>query len=289
MKQKNLQRLFILAACIGSFSANAQTSSGKLSLTKGQKLQIDNTAKTVTSMEMMGQSMEITSDIVMLKQVEVKDKKDTSYTIVSTITKMTTNGSAMGQTFAYDSDKKEDSASEIARALKGQVNVPQEIEVNYKGNVSGTKKDVAKDADGGNPMMEMMKSMNGSGPDGNNPAADAFQVLPSGKKAGDTWNDSTIAEGIKTYRTYTMKALQGNEATVTLTGKQQTNKTVENQGMEVNVTMEAKLSGEAVVDIATGIVKQKTLTVEGTGNADAMGQSIPMTTKVTTVTTVKSL
>ena len=59
--------------------------------------------------------------------------------------------------------------------------------------------------------------------------------------------------------------------------------------MEVNVTMDAKLSGEAVVDITTGIIKQKTFTMEGTGNADAMGQAIPMTTKVTTVTTVKNL
>ena len=58
--------------------------------------------------------------------------------------------------------------------------------------------------------------------------------------------------------------------------------------MEVNVSMDAKLSGESVVDISTGIVKQKTLNMDGTGTAEMMGQSIPMTTKVTSTTTVKN-
>ncbi len=289
MKQKKLHRLFFLSCClIAATSASAQTSTGKLSLTKGQKLQVDNTVKSVTNMELMGQSMEITSDVAMNKQIEVKDKKDTSYIISSIITKMTTTGNAMGQSFSFDSDKKEDYDTEIGKAMKGQINVAKEIELNHKGTATNVKKDTAAGAEAGNPMMDMMKSM-GGGKDDASGAAEAFQVLPDGKKSGDTWSDSTIIEGIKTYRTYVIKEIKGNDATVTLTGNQHTNKTVENQGMEVNVTMESKLSGEAVVDITTGIVKQKTFIMEGTGSADAMGQAIPMTTKVTTVTTVKNL
>ena len=287
MKQQNLHRLFFLACCIGTLPVSAQTSSGKLSLNKGLKLQVDNSVKLVSTMELMGQSMEITSDAVMLKQVEVKEKKDTSYIISSIITKITTNGNAMGQSFSFDSEKKEDYDTEIGKAMKGQVNVPQEIELNHQGMVTTVKKDTAS-TDSDNPMMDMMKSMGGGAYDENS-GADAFQVLPAGKKNGDTWMDSVITEGIKTYRTYTIKEINGNDATVTLSGTQQTSKKVENQGMEVNVTMEAKLSGEAVVDMSTGIVKQKTFIMEGSGSADAMGQAIPMTTKVTTVTTVKSL
>lgn len=287
MKQKNLRGFLLLACCTVMVSISAQTTSGKLSLIKGQKLQVDNKVKTVTNMELMGQSMEITSDAVMLKQIEVKDQKDTSYIVISTITKMTTTGNAMGQSYSFDSDKKEDYDTEIGKVLKGQLNVAKEVELNRQGKATNIKKDTTASAEAGNPMMEMMKSMGGGKED--DAAADAFQVLPNGKKSGDTWVDSTIADGVKTYRTYTIKEMKGNEATVTLTGTQQTNKTVENQGMEVNVTMESKLSGEAVVDITTGIVKQKTYSMDGTGSADAMGQAIPMTTKVTTVTSVKSL
>ena len=59
--------------------------------------------------------------------------------------------------------------------------------------------------------------------------------------------------------------------------------------MEVTVNMDSKLSGQAIVDTSTGIVKEKTLTVEGTGSAEMMGQAIPMTSKIITTTTVKTL
>ena len=82
---------------------------------------------------------------------------------------------------------------------------------------------------------------------------------------------------------------KGNDAILTLSGTQSTNKKIEQQGMEVNVTMESKLSGESTVDLTTGIVKQKSLVMDGAGNADAMGQAIPITTKITSNTIVKNL
>ena len=69
----------------------------------------------------------------------------------------------------------------------------------------------------------------------------------------------------------------------------QTNKPVEAQGMEMNISMETKISGEATIEVSTGIVKQNTFTMEGTGNMEMMGQSVPMTLKVTGVTAIKSL
>jgi hypothetical protein len=44
----------------------------------------------------------------MVHQLEVIDKMSNSYLIASTLTKFTTNGSAMGQEMKFDSDKKED-------------------------------------------------------------------------------------------------------------------------------------------------------------------------------------
>jgi hypothetical protein len=289
MKQKKLHWLFTFTLFILAVNINAQTSAGKLSLKKGQKFQIDNSIKTNTSMELMGQQMEITSDMTMLRQLEVKEKMQKSYKIASILTKMTTAGSAMGQQFTYDSDKKEDNESEIGKELKGQVNVLKEAEINDQGKAINVKVDTSSASlTDGNPMAAMMKSLGGSQDDGTG-TSEAFQVLPAGKKPGDTWTDSTIADGIKTYRTYNVKEVKGNDATVTLTGTQQTDKKMENQGVEVTVMLTSKLSGEAVVDLATGIIKQKTMTVEGSGSADAMGQAIPMTTKVTTVTTVTKL
>jgi Family of unknown function (DUF6263) len=288
MKQKTLQNLLLAAACIISFSAGAQKNGGTLQLTKGQKLQVDNTVKSTATMDMMGQQMELNSDAVMTNQVEVKDKKESSYTIASTLTKMTTNGSVMGQTYNFDSDNKQDrDSSELGKALKDQLGVPKEIELNNKGQmVNQSKPDTAVEA-GANPMMGMMKNMTGSGTDF--AATEIFQVIPAGAKQGDTWSDSTNMDGIKIFRNYTIKDISNNIAAVSITGNQTTNKTVEQMGSEINLKMEAKLTGESKVDMKTGMVQQKTFAVDGTGTADAMGQSIPLTMKLTSTIVVKSL
>ena len=137
--------------------------------------------------------------------------------------------------------------------------------------------------------MGMVNTMTGAGNDFNNAVAEMFQVIPSNAKQGDSWSDSLIGDGIKTYRTYTIKEINSNIAAVTLSGNQTTNKTLQQMGSEVILSLEAKLSGESKVDIKSGMVQQKNFVVEGSGTADAMGQSIPLTMKVTSVTSVKSL
>src|SRR4051812_26489022 len=105
MKSIKPRSIFFGAICFFSVTAGAQTASGKLTLAKGQKIQIDNNIKSVISQEMMGQAMEITIDANMIHQLQVKDKKKNSYVVSSTLTKLSTNGSAMGQEMKFDSDK----------------------------------------------------------------------------------------------------------------------------------------------------------------------------------------
>jgi hypothetical protein len=280
---------FLLLAISGGFlvTASAQTATGKLLLAKGQKLQIDNTIKSVINQEMMGQQMEITIDANMIHQLEVKDKKSASYVLTSTLTKLMTNGSAMGQEMKFDSDKKEDLESETGKALKSQLNVNKEVELSETAKViKGVEKDTA--SAGGGQLMDIVNNVTGAN-DESNGASAAFDVIPAGKKAGDSWSDSTITDEIKTYRNYTIKEVNGNNATVSLSGKQVTRKKVEQQGMEINVSMEGTLKGEGIVDMSTGLLKQRTMVMDGTGSAEIMGQSMPVTTKVTTTTTVKTI
>ncbi len=280
---------FLLPAiCLLSITAQAQTATGKLLLSKGQKIQVDNNIKSVISQEMMGQAIEITIDANLIHQLEVKDKKSNSYLLSSTLTKLSTNGNAMGQEMKFDSDKKEDLDSETGKALKDQLNVTMEVELNENAVViNGVKKDPKVSA--GGQLMDMVNNVTGGDNDESNGANAAFDVVPAGKKLGDSWSDSSITTEIKTYRKYTIKSLEGNNATIQLSGTQITKKKVEQQGMEINISMDGKLSGEGIVDMRTGLLKQKTTILDGIGSAEVMGQSIPVTTKVTTTTTVKTI
>ncbi len=271
-----------------TITTSAQTASGKLILSKGQKIQIDNEIKTISNQEMMGQSMEITSDARMVYAVEVKGKKPHSYLISTTLTRVISSGSVMGKEMKFDSDKKEDLESEAGKAFKDQLNVGMDAEFDESARViNAVNKDTA--ASTGNQMMDMMKKFAGASGAELNGASAAFIIIPSGKKVGDTWTDSLITEAVKTYTSYTFKELNGNNATIISTGKQFTKMKVEQQGMEINISMDGTVSTAGIIDITTGLVKQKTTTINGTSTTEVMGQSIPGTTKVTTITIVKMI
>lgn len=285
MKKLHITLSIIAFAVFATFNTYGQDN--KLVLTKGQKLEVSNEVKSKITMEMMGQSMEIISNVSMLQAIDVNEKSDSGYAVSATIKKMKMEGSAMGQNMNYDSEKKEDQDSEIGKNFKNKINAIVESQINENGKTTSVKKSAtaAEGTDAGNPMA-MMQNMGG----GNNEdagAGAAFMVLPAGKKVNDSWSDSSNADGIKVNRTYTVKDVKGSETTVLLKGTQSINKNIENQGMEVNVLMETKLSGEITVDTLTGVVKQKTITVEGTGTSEVMGQSIPITSVSTTTTIVK--
>lgn len=288
MKQ-TLQSIFTITlvsfALIAGNTAKAQKNI-TLSLKAGQKFQTENVVKTTTSMEMMGQQMDVVADVTATRQLEVKDKKESTYNITSTITKMSTVTNMMGQEIKYDSEKKEDQDSEIGKVLADKINVPVEMEMNEAGKITKVKKQEGKDDKSG--MAAMMGGM-GAGGDESGLVEDVFLSIPEGAKQDDKWNDSTIADGVKTYRNYTVKSIDGNTATLSFAATQNINKAMENQGMEMNVTMENKMTGEIVVDKASGVVKQKTINTEGTGSMDMMGQSVPMTNKTTLTSTTKSL
>lgn len=265
-----------------------QVQERRLLLNQGQKLQVDNTISATNSVEMMGQSMDVKMDIIMASQLEVKEKRDTAYNISFVTTRIATNMEMMGQTTNYDSDKKDDD-NEMAKAMKDKINVPVEMEVNNDGKVINIKKDttkpVNKEADA---MASMMSSMNAGG-DERTTAGNIFLVLSKDLKTGDKWSDSVITTEGKTYNDYTIVSTDGDSTKVTLTGKQSIIKSIEAQGMEMTVTLENKLSGEIIVDKKTSVVTRKSVTTEGTGTTEIMGQSVPMTTKGTSTSLVKQL
>lgn len=288
MKPVQSISILLITLCLTSLHTIAQNSAGKIILTKGQKFEINNNTKSVISQEMMGQAIEITVDANMVHQVEVMDKMSNSYLIASTLTKLSTNGAAMGQEMKFDSDKKEDMESQTGKLMKDQLNITKEIEISEMAKVIKSARKSAPSASSGQ-LMDMINNMTGGYIDESNGAGSAFEIIPTGKKIGDFWSDSTIMGEIKTYNSYTLKSITNNIATLELKGKQIINKKMEQQGMEINIKMEAKISGEGIVDMNTGLLQQKTTLTDGNGSAEVMGQSIPMSSKVTTTTTIKKV
>ena len=277
MKINRLLLLFIMLTAATSF---AQTGTNKIVLSKGQKLSSTTTTNGTTSMEMMGQTMETVTESTQTSTVEVKDVTATGYLLTNTMNKLKLKSKMMGQEMNFDSDKKEDANSEMGNALKEKLK-PVDEEITFSGKTI-QKKDAAMEES----MQKAMESLSGAGNEG--PAGN-FILIPAGKKPGDVWLDSTSDQGINVINTYTLQQLNGKEATVLVNTVSRLNKNVKAQGADVMVDMDIKALTTASVDIATGIIKEKKTTVESKGKINAGGQEMPMTTKVTSVTSVKSL
>ena len=276
----------LCTAVVAAFSQN-KTELNKPVFKAGQKFQTSNIVKTTSKMEMMGQEMETKADVAITRLFEIKKQNGNLYNVAATITKMATTAEMMGQSMSYDSDKKEDAGTEIGKLLKDKINVPADMEMNDEGKITPLKKEKKDSVDAGG-IAAMMESM-GAGADETALTDDMFINIPKNLKAGDTWSDSIIAEGTKTYRDYTVKSLEGSDAVVTIAGKQTLDKKMETNGMEMTMLMESKLTGEMTADTSTGVIKQRLLVSEGSGNLEMMGQQVPMTTKVETTSTTMSL
>ena len=280
-----MKKILVLFLSVSSLTAFSQSLSGKINLKKGQHFVIESTSDGSVTQEMAGQSMEMTIGNTSKISADVKDSKDNNYIITQTLTKVKSTFSGMGQEKTFDSDKKEDLDGEAGAMYKDKLNIPKDVVITNEGkNIPDA--DTSKKAADANPMSAVMDMM-GGGQD--NVMASLFLVIPSGKKAGDSWQDSTSADGIKLKRTYTLNSIANKEASVTINGVLDINKTMQVQGMDMNTVMTSKITSSVLVDLVSSIQKENKSITDVSGTLEVMGQSVPVTSKITTSTTVKNL
>ena len=282
-----MKKLVLVFLSVISYSAFAQTPTGKIVVKKGQHFTVESKSDGVSKLDMMGQSMEMKIGSVAKLTAEIKDSKDSKYTITQTLTGIKSTFSGMGQEKTFDSDKKEDMDGEAGALYKDKLNAPKDIVITNEGKsiaaADTSKGDKKQDA---NPMSEIMDMMS-AGQD--NVTSILFLVIPGGKKAGDTWQDSTINEGVKMKRNYTLNSIANKQADITVNTVMDINKTMQVQGMDMNAVMTSKINSAILVDVLSNVQKENKSTMELSGTIDIMGQSVPITAQATSLTSVKAL
>ena len=280
-----MKKLFAITLSVLSFTVFAQTPAGKIVIKKGQHFQIESTSNGDISEEMMGQNMAMKIGSSSKMTADVKDYKDNNYIITQKITNIKSSFSGMGQEKTFDSDKKEDMDSEAGSLYKDKINIAKDIVVTNEGKTITTKDTASKPADA-NPMAAMMDMMSGGQ---ENAGAALFLVIPTDKKIGSSWQDSTISEGLKLVRSYTLNSIANKVASVTINSVMDINKTMQLQGMDMKSVMTSKIASNVLVDLLSNMQKENKTTMDVTGTVDVMGQSVPITSKIVTVTIIKEI
>lgn len=268
-----MKKIIFLAFSIGIFSVNAQ----QIKLEQGKKITSVSTADMDMDMGMGGQ-MKIKSSSVNVLSITGSDDKN--YKGTNTITKMTMSQEGMGQSTEYDSDKKGDRDSEIGKTVGKELDKPIQILIDRttgKATESNPEKTTEPEADT-NPMAGMMGGM------GEKTAAatvsSAFFIIPQGKKAGDKWSDSTTEAGIKGVRNYELQSISKEEATILLKIVSKGVISKEIQGMQMEMNMNTTAQSIIRTNVTTGLVKKNSTTGTVEGTLDMMGQSMPISMKM---------
>ncbi|HRI24007.1 MAG TPA: DUF6263 family protein [Ferruginibacter sp.] len=272
----------IITGLFVSLSAFPQAT-GKIQLKNGQKILVSGTMSVEAD---LGMGMQMTSSSTSENSLEVKNSSDKDYTITSTLTKLKMDLNMAGQSSSYDSEKNPNPTSDMDKSLAEQLNKPVDVILdNTTGKASLKEKPKKTDEEDSNPMAGMMGAFAQSTDDA--VVSGAFELVPPGKKVGDSWTDSTKEKDMTTVRTYTLKSLSGNDAVIQVDAVINASNKLEFQGMEMEFKSTTKSSSEITTDINTGNVRSKNTKSDITGNIQIMGQEMPVTAKVNTANTYK--
>jgi len=256
----------------------------KIILTNGQKIIVESNITLEANLSM---GMELSSNSSSENTLDVKTSTSKNYIISSTLTKVKVNMNMMGQPTSYDSEKKEESSSDIAKTFDEKLNKPVDVTIDNTTGIAviDDKKEKKADTDEENPMSGLLNMFAESTDDAI--VSGAFELIPRGKGIGESWSDSTVEKDQKTIRTYTLKSVTGNEALIQLDAVTTAANKLDVQGMEMEFKSNTKTTGEIVTDITTGQVKKKDTKSDITGSFQLMGQDVPITAKATSTSTYK--
>jgi hypothetical protein len=287
-----MKKILLIASLAFSVNSFAQNTSGKLNFQKGQKLEMVTETKKTTTMELMGQSMESTVNSTITQVFDVADANADSATIEHKIKRLVFAAEGMGNSQSFDSEKESDRKSEMGKIMEKNLKNKYKMTLDAYGKVISVKADDAnpgtKNAEA-DAMAELASSQLGLSI-GLPKSGDAsiFKILP-GKQIsqGDTWTDSASSNGQKRKTVYKVSGITDTDILLDYTEAININTTQQIMGTDASIRSDDKVTGQITLDKATGLLKQKTATIDSTATMEAQGMSIPSTGKTTITITVK--
>ncbi len=242
---------------------NAQNA---INLTKGQKTHLVNKSISTVKQNVMGQEMEIKSDITIDIDVEIKETTP-DILLIQTIKKVQLKSEGMGNSMEFDSEKKEDRENQLGQMISPILDKPFEFHINKVGILIENKQV--------DQTFEAVKNILGDIDELN---SEIVIAVPKSIKVGDHWSeDQNKDANNKSKIDYLVKSVLNDEAVLNFNGNIDKKQTKTMQGMEAKVTANTMSIGELTVNIKTGLIKEKKADLTSKGTTEVMGQNIPFT------------
>jgi hypothetical protein len=275
----------ILIVLLSSINLFSQRIDSKLVFRQGQTIGITMELKTTISQEAMGNAIDFTADASAMHSFKVTNATDDNSTLHHDVKKITFNFDGMGQKRSFNSENKKDLDGFFGAPVKDILSKTYDMIIDPAGKallVKPEKITLAKTDDRLAIVLNLLKDVTGIVYPPKKNEASFFKVLPdAGTALNETWTESGLDSNGKFSTVYTLSAITDSTIIVDLKGSSSIITKAEMMGMQTSTTMNNDYTGKIILDKTTGIIKEKTITTVSNGSTEAMGGTMPVTSKTT--------
>jgi hypothetical protein len=288
-----MKKTLLVAFIAISVNSYSQKVTGKLNFPKNQKFEMVTETNKSATMELMGQSMESTVNSTMTEVFDITGTDGSGASIEHKVKHLVFTANGMGNSQSFDSEKEDDRKGEMGKIMEKSLKNKYTMSVDAFGKVTSIKLDDdnpnGKQDQKTDAMAELASTQLGLKLGLPKPGdASIFKILPDKEIAvGDSWTDSSSGNGQKRTTVYTVKSITDKEVTLDYTEDININTTQEIMGTQASMKSDDKVTGQIIIDKATGLLKQRTATMNTNATMEAQGMSIPSTGKTTITVTLK--
>lgn len=287
-----MKRNWITFTCLLSASfAIGQKVAGKIKFEQGQSLNVTMQMKTTIAQQAMGQAIDFTVDATGIHEYKVTNATDDNSTLNHQMKSVNFAFDGMGQKRNFDSNNEKDISGPFGKPIKDLLDKKYDIIIDPSGTTMMALPEKIQLTENDSRMAiisNMMKDVFDLVQPPKKGRASFFKVLPESEVAiGDTWTESYDLEGGKYNATYKLAEVTDSLIVIDFTASSVTVSKVEMMGNETTTTMNNKSTGKILVDKNTGIIREKTINTESTGNTETSFGNVPVTSRTSTIITVK--
>ena len=271
----------------------SQKVAGKPLFQTGQTIGITIELKTTVSQEAGGQAIDFTANGVASHSFKVTNATDNNSTLHHIVNRIKFNFEGIGPKQSFDSDNKKDLDGFFGKPVKDILGKSYDMIIDPSGKTLLTKPEKLefnKWDDRIAIVFNMLRDITGVvyPPKKNEPSF--FKVLPETETGlKESWTESGIDSSGLFKTTYTLSAITDSTIIVDLKGTSSFVTKSEMMGMQTSTTMNNTYTGNIIIDKATGIIREKTINTISSGSTEAMGGTLPVTSKTTTIIRVNPL
>lgn len=278
--------LFFFTITIGF----GQKVNSQLKFEQGQILQVSLQVNTTIVQQAMGQAIDFDLDGSAVHFFKITNATDDNSTLHHYVQQIAFHFDGMGQKRSFNSDNENDMNGQFGKPMKKVLDKTYDMIIDTTGKVLMVQPEKIENSEVDERMVlisSMLKDVLYIVQPPQKGSASFFKIFPdSVVSKGSTWTDVSENESGKFSTSYTLTDITDSTTVVDFTRISVTASKAEMMGTESITTMNNKSTGRIILDKLTGIIREKKMTTESNGATEVMGNSLPVTSKTTSVITV---